>query len=259
MTMDNKKWTILGLVLTFCVILGIAIVGLIPHERSDIPALQGGFDSLTLDSDFPTSPIVMPIYKVKSIEKINVGNEKLAYTVKKSTPSAMEAPVIAEKALEKYGGLPKEAQLIDATPRYINKFNLTTNAVEEKYPISTQVRYRQTLSGMPVIGAGIDIDLGENNEIIDIMKIWPVYERIGEVKVISPQEGFEKLKSHETTEKVQGNIPEGTKITDIKLGYKLYRAGPEEKESHITPVWIYYASMPPAYGSMPFVVDATAT
>jgi Zn-dependent metalloprotease len=258
MTLKKFYWMVPGLVLACGLIIGIAFMDQMHHESNDLPAMQGTIHPLILDTDFPTSPASISIYKITSLEKTVQGNDKTAFTVKKSIPSATEAPAIAEKVLERYGGLPKEAQLLEATPRYINKFNLTTNSIEEKKPISTQVRYIQMLNGSPVIGAGINLNLGEDGEIIDIMKIWPSYEYSGEVNVITAERGFEKLKNHETTDKLQGDLPEGTKITDIKLGYKLYRIEPDVEESYLKPVWIYYAITPLDPEPFPLMVDATA-
>lgn len=256
-----------GLIIACCIILGVAVIGLqhgflfshpVADQGAGLPALQGESGSLILDAELPASPASITLYNVMSIDMIDEGNEKLVFSVKKSIPSAAEAPSVAENALEKFGGFPKEARLVDAVPRYIKKFNLTTNSVEEQYPVATQVRYVQMLEGLPVIGAGINLDLGENNEIIRILKIWPAYEYAGEGKVITAESGFEKLKLGDTIEKGQGTLPGDTKITEIRLGYKLVRTGPDSKEPYLKPVWIFYAVTPLDPEPFPLLVDATA-
>ncbi|MDI6718907.1 MAG: hypothetical protein QMD46_04780 [Methanomicrobiales archaeon] len=71
---------------------------------------------------------------------------------------------MALKALEKYGGLPVDAVLHKVERVQINRYNLTTETIEEQYPQWTLVIYEQQLQGMPVIGPGAEIwiALGEN-------------------------------------------------------------------------------------------------
>lgn len=266
MTFKKGNWMLPVFILACCITLGIAVIGFPgfsfqqppADQGAGLPALQGGAGPLILDTDFPASPASVNLYNVVSIDRVDDGNEDLVFSVKKSIPSAEEAPSVAEKALDKYGGLPEEALLVDAVPRYINKFNQTTNSIEEQFPVATQVRYVQMQEGLPVIGAGINLDLGENNEIIRILKIWPVYEYAGEAKVITAENGFEKLKLGETIEKAQGDLPGNTKITEIRLGYKLVRTGPDSKEPHLKPVWIYYAVTPLDPEPFLLMVEATA-
>jgi hypothetical protein len=267
MTLKKITWMIPGLILACGMILGIAVIGLhqdfsflSPGARqgNDLPVFQGQTGSLEIATAFPASPESVSLYRVLSIDRIEEGNETRAFSTKKAIPSAADAPALAEQDLEKYGGLPQEARLTDAVPRYISKFNLTTNSVEERYPVATQVRYVQMLNGLPVIGAGINLDLGEDNEIIRILKIWPAYEYTGEGKVIPAESGFEKLKKGDTLEKAQGSLPDDTKISEIQLGYRLVRAGTGVKEPFLKPVWIYYAVTPLDPEPFPLVVDATA-
>jgi len=93
--------------------------------------------------------------------------------------------------------LPNDAQLVDAVPRYQFRYNLTTETVEEQYPWQTQVRYIQMLNGSPVIGAGINLGIGDDGEITSIVKAWPEYDYAGEVGVISAEKAYEKLKNHD--------------------------------------------------------------
>ncbi len=267
MTLKKTSLMIPGLILACGIILGIAVIGLqqdfsfsspVAPPSKDLPVLQGQTGSLKIATEFPVSPASVSLYKVMSIDRIDDGNENQAFSMKKTIPSTAEAPALAEKALEKYGGLPKEARLTDAVPRYISKFNLTTNSVEEQYLVAMQVRYVQMLDGFPVIGAGINLDLGENNEIIRILKIWPAYEYTGEGKVIPSESGFEKLKKGDNLEKAQGSLPDGTKISEIQFGYRLVRTGAGVKEPFLKPVWIYYAVTPLDPEPFPLMVDATA-
>ena len=261
MTLQKTHWIILGLILACGLILGIAVIGLHltpwrmyadPSEGHSIATMQGGLDNLILDTEFPKSPVSMSIYKVKTIDRVQDVIVEKALTTKNSTPSADEAPALAEKGLEKYGGLPKDAQLGIVIPNYQYKYNLTTNTVEEQKSVSTQVIYMQMLNGSRVIGGSINLMLGENGEIISIVKTWPAYEYAGEVNIISAEQAYEKLKNSETIDKPLGNIKEGSKISDIRLGYKLTR----ETNSSLTPIWIFNVTIPPHPGYPPALSDS---
>ena len=267
MIKTKPKWMITGLLLASALLLGAVFTGLLPYQvnpQADsqkdtvFPVMQGQFDSLVLDTVLPDSPGVMAVYKIRSIDLVRDGDETKAFTIKNRIPSAAEAPALAEKALEKYGGLPEDAQLVDAVPRYLNKYNLTTESVEEQHPIGTQVRYIQVLNEYPVIGASINMNLGEEGEIIDIMKAWPEYELTEEVNVISAESAYEKLMNSETIDRYQGSLPEGSKITRIVPGYKLYNVWTQDSEPFLKPVWIFYTVTKYDPESFPLMVDATA-
>lgn len=215
--------------------------------------IQGSMSRLVLDTDFPKAPVTVPVYVVKSVDTIQEGNEKLSMGIKKSIPSADEAPALAEKALEAYGGLPEDANLINAIPLYRSKYNLTTQTVEEKYPVRTQVRYIQKINGSPVYKSGISLMLGENGEILDIYKHWiTAYDYSGEIPVISAEQGYEKLQREETTAALQGGVPEGTRISNIELGYYF----DEKNNKVLKPVWVYKAIMAPDMEPFNLYVDA---
>lgn len=269
MSMKRSYWLVSGLILASCLIVLIIAIGLPLNGQTDdraaqaghsVPLLQGQLDPVSLDAAFPQAPSSIRVYPIRFVNTIRSANGATNMKVKDSTPSSSEAPALAEKALEKYGGLPKDARLIDPVPRYQYRYNVTTHSSEEAYPWQTQVRYIQTVDNYPVIGAGINLGLGQQGEITSIVKIWPVYDSPGnEVIIIPAQAAYEKLKNHETVEKMQGSQPAGSKITDIRLGYKLVQGDdPHPVNPHIIPVWIF--SVTPPFDSEPslLTVDATA-
>jgi hypothetical protein len=269
MILQKTHWIILALILVCGLILSIAAIefhltpwnlNTDPNYKQGISGMQGGFDTLILDTELPKSPASVPIYKITSIDFISEGNELKAFTIKNSVPSSDEAPAFAEKGLEKYGGLPEDAQLSGVFPNYIYKHNLTTNTDEEKKPVGIQVGYRQILNGSRVMGSKIMIDLGENGEIIEIIKIWGVYEYAGEIKVISAERAFEKLRNYETTERLQGTLPEGSKVDNVQLGYWFDWKGSQKKDTlngtYLKPVWVFDISLSSG-GSTSCMVDAT--
>jgi hypothetical protein len=271
MALQKTYAIILGLILAGGLILCIAVFGLHlipvklfsgPEDGHSLSAMQGGFggglDTLILDTELPDSPTSIPLYTISSIDFVQDMDVSKTFSVKSSVPSADEAPALAEKGLEKYGGLPKDAQLDKVIPNYVYRHNLTTNTDEEKRPVGIQVFYKQVLNGLPVKHSGINIHLGENGEVIDIVKVWGNYTYAGETKVISSEKAYEKLRNPNSTEKFQGGFMKGYKIKDVQLGYNFDWNGHHAKDTLINttlkPVWIFSMADP----SEGFVmVDAT--
>lgn len=251
MTLLKNKWIIFSLVLAGCLIAGAAIISGYGKDVAStatnsvagglLTPLQGNVGKLVLECSFPKTPAMVSLYTVKSVDTKQEVNEKSSTSIKNRIPTADEAPALAEKSLEAYGGLPKDASLINAIPLYRFKYNLTTQTVEERYPVRTQVRYIQKIDGYPVYKAGISLMLGEHGEILDLYKNWiTAYELSGTTSVISAEEGYEKLRKGETTAELQGTIPEGTKISDIEFGYYL-----DKKNNVLKPIWVYKAIIEP--------------
>jgi len=264
MTPLKTKWVIISLIFASCIIAGVAVIGgymwsgsssdaITPGAQTLAP-LQGSTEKLILESSFPKAPGTVPLYKVKSVETIQEVNEKLSLTVKNRIPTADEAPALAEKSLEAYGGLPDDASLINAIPLYRVKYNVTTGTEVEKYPVRTQVRYIQNIDGYPVFKAGISLMLGENGEILDIYKNWiTAYEKSGESTVISAEDGFKKLKEGKTSAELQGTIPTGSKVSAIEFGYYY-----DKKSDDLKPVWVYKTIMGTETEPFNLYVDAMA-
>jgi len=268
MTMKKTNWIIAGIILACCLAIALSAIGMTVNQKTSaegispgpgISTVQGQLDSLALDATMPNSPESVRVPSVISVDIVQKGDDRISMAVANSIPSSSDAPLLAEKVLESYGGLPKDARLIDAVPRYQYKYNLTTNAVEEEYPWQTQVRYIQVLDGRSVIGTTINLGLKENGELGSLVKIWPAYGKGKVIKVVPAQRAYEKFKAYETTEKIQGNIPGGSKISNITLGYQLYGTwNSETKEPYLKPVWIFSVVTPADPEPFPLMVDAAA-
>jgi len=268
MTMKKAAWIIAGITLVCCLAIAMAVIGMPAGQKNpgegqspaeSFSTVQGSLGSLALDAKMPDSPATVRVPSVISVDIIQKGDDKTSMAVGQSIPSASEAIGLAEKVLKPYGGLPDDARLIDAVPRYQYKYNLTTNSVEEQFPWQTQVRYTQVFDTLSVKGSTINLGLKENGELGSLVKIWPVYGESKIVNVISAQRAYEKFKAYETTEKIQGNIPEGSKISNISLGYQLYGSwNSESKEPYLKPVWIFSVVTPADPEPFPLMVDAAA-
>lgn len=194
-----------------------------------------------INAQVPDTPRFIPLYKGTLSDddlarhfKYRASNR---YTVKNSTPSKDEAPALAEKALEAYGGLPQDAVLHGV---YISE-SITVKGEEiiDRRPVATQVSYSREISGMPVVGGQCDeisLDLGENGELLVLQKRWRTLESLGKnVPVIPPEVAIEKLKRGETYTKLQS--PNNVLIDSVSLGY--YEKPGNIREIILEPVWIF--------------------
>jgi hypothetical protein len=166
--------------------------------------------------NLPESPVTAPLYHVLKKESMFEGSGKLM-GVKTSIPSEEQAVPLAEKILENYGGLPKDAVLLKVEQVSLEQDNIKTETGEERYPQFTQVIDEQQINGAPVIGPGAEINicLGENGEILQIEKAWHHVEPAGEIPVISVTEAYEKLQKRDLLVVPQSSL-EGVRISDLK-------------------------------------------
>ena len=221
--------------------------------KSTINNTTPSITDFILEKELPKSLATAPYYNVVKKESIFEGSPKMM-EIKTSIPSENEAPVIAEKILEKYGGLPKDAVLSKVERVSMEKYNVKTESVEARYPQFTQVIYEQQINGAPVVGPGAEINicLGENGELLQIEKAWRHVEYAEEIPVISAAEAYEKLQKRDLLEITQSSMA-GLKISSVKLGY--YAEDREHDQKVYSPVWIFYGYKQGGK-PYPYVVDA---
>jgi len=276
MRLDSRTVFIIGgclviaVFLAGCLIAGAVMPGtekdLTPSpgtSQAGIPAGSRAYNStILLDVPLPASPATIPSYRVVSVQKFSTGTGT-ALTVKNHIPSIEDAPGLAEKALEQYGGLPAGAVLERTEQVSMKRYNLTTGMVEETYPQYTRVEWRQYVNGSPVLGSGIEVSLGENGELLDISKDWSTLEYRGEIPVISAGDAFEKLEKQELLIPVQSSL-NGIHITRVQYGYsvKSHSSGYPAQEpvpDQCIPVWILYGERPDIVDDQPFPLLINAT
>lgn len=158
---------------------------------------------------------------------------------KTSVISQEEAPEVAKKAMEQYGGLPSDAELAVSRTNYLMKKNGSSGETVESTPLYTAVSYYRKINGMPVGGQSdkLDINLGENGTILRIYKIWRTLEPVtNKATVISPDRAVDKLQSGQLLDPPLG-MNEDVNINSITLGY--YESSRTEPEILIEPIWIF--------------------
>ncbi|MDO9549525.1 MAG: hypothetical protein Q7J03_00995 [Methanoregula sp.] len=268
---DNKKWHrfIIAVFLAGCGILIFSVLGImgyplpLPVSGNAGPSLDPPvYDpTIILEVPLPASPETVPYYRVASVQKFSSGTGT-SLVVRENIPSIAEAPGLAEKALEKYGGLPADAVLERTEQVFMKKYNLKTNTVEEQYPQHTRVAYRQYVNGSPVMGSGFTVSLGEGGELLDISKDWSTLVSTGEIPVITAEEALEKLNRQELLIPLQCSII-GYHVSRVQFGYHVETHLPDASAQPTppnvcTPVWIFYG-IKPGTDSEPFPLLVNAT
>ncbi len=290
MNTELKPVILIGVFIVACLAVGIWLVAgnsIFPPPQTPLPNETGLIPSaiynqtipaqnisrqkqwpdfhFTIDARVPETPRYIPLYKgtmsdddLKSQLKYLSKNLSIQ---KKYIPCKEDAPVLAERALEPYGGLPHDAVL--SVVMYESQ--------------STRVVYKRQINGLPVTGEG-DVDgigvlLGENGELLELRKQWRTLEKTGEVvPVITPDKAVEKLVHFEWLRICQSSKP--VYMNDVRLGY--YEEPWKIREIILEPVWIFTPSGPgcelqvyarqfadftatPASGTVPLNVTFTDT
>jgi hypothetical protein len=230
------------------VLAGAYINQTIPAQNLSIP-IQSSVGFFSIEAQVPETPRDVPLYKGilsdDDLERHFKYRAPNRYTIKNSTPSKSEAPAIAEKALAAYGGLPPDAVLSSV---FISESVTEKSSGEktERHPIMTQVFYNREINGMPVIGErdGISVALGENGELLVVMKRWRALEKTGEMaQVIAPDKAVERLKRGETYTILQSS--KTAYIDYVRLGY--YEKPGKIREIVLEPVWIFKSTSEPGF------------
>ena len=151
--------------------------------------------------------------------------------------SEIEAPAIAEKILKRYGGLPKGARLTLVKTEYIEGYDLKTRQVTSKKPVSTNVQYTRSIDGIPVTGDGgfINIDLGNDGELLYLNKVWRTVQPAGTEKVISVTNAIEKLSRGEVLDPLKCYCD--LNVDHIYMAY--YEKGQGVPQEYLDPVWVF--------------------
>jgi len=164
-----------------------------------------------------------------------------------------EAPEVAQRILENYGGLPSDAQLLDSSILTIEKRNRTTGIVIKTIPYATFVSWNRKIDGMRVEGSSdiIQITLGENGTLIHLYKSWRSYESLGNVSIIPATKAIEKLIAGDLLNPISAQVSD-VDIYNIHLSY--YVKGVDEPEVTLEPIWVFYGTA--SGNSIPFYVYA---
>jgi len=152
-----------------------------------------------------------------------------------------EAPEVARTALEPYGGLPPDAVSNGAFTQHERVYNSTLKEYVPGLPEATTISYNQKMiNGLWTIGDSnyIRVDLGENGELLRIVKEWRNYTYTGDVPVISLETAIDKLERQELIE--SDWHPEAGDITIDLISPGYYAKEISKNETLLEPLWMFY-------------------
>jgi hypothetical protein len=199
------------------------------------------------------------LFKILNTPNDTVSQGDRDWIGKGPAPSLNDTQGYVEKALEPYGGIPKDAVLssvnIGASEgTYNGATGIETDVADERC-----ANYNQVLYGIPITGHGgylnVCITGGGNPDLIS--KHWKSVEEVGMERVIPASEAILRLKNYDgmfnppTRTSIYDYIPDmafNLTITGMKMGY--FASNDTANETYIEPVWIISAI--DTIRSMPF-------
>lgn len=151
--------------------------------------------------------------------------------------SEVDAPIISQKILDKYGGLPPDAILNYVKTEYIYTYNFSTKQDIPTDTVSTNVQYARSLDGKPVVGDGayINMELGDNGELLYLNKVWRTVTADGNLPIQSVSVAIDKLRTGEVINPKKD--PYNVNVTKIRLGY--FEKGMNQSEEYLEPAWLF--------------------
>jgi hypothetical protein len=194
--------------------------------------------TITIHTLIPSAPSNLTLYHVapqaNDMAQFSVLNLE---DIRLNTTSEADALIVAPKTLQKYGGMPNDAKMVYVKTEYLEEYNSDTRQTIAKYPVSTNVQYARSLDGIPVKGDGgfINIELGNDGELLYLNKVWRTVEPTGTEKVIPVSKAIEKLGRGEVLDPLKC-------ICDINVD-RIYIAywenGAGVQQEYLDPVWVF--------------------
>jgi PKD repeat protein len=193
---------------------------------------------ISFSAVLPDSPQNCTAYKITSgiNDTAHFSVEELV-KIRDNITSEVDASQVARQVLDSYGGLPDDAILVYNATEYLETINLSSGEIEEQYPISTNVQYTRSLNEGPVVGEGafINIELGENGELLYLNKVWRSVTPDGKISIQPVTTAIEKLHHGEVLN--PKSYPYDVNITRMRLGY--YEKGRNQSQEYLDPAWLF--------------------
>jgi len=165
-------------------------------------------------------------------------------STKENVTSEQDAPEVAKKVMEQYGGLPPDAVFAWSETNYA-EIQTGTGEVMSKKPVTTTVAFGRRVNGLSLDGDtdGIRIELGSNGELLELRKIWRTLTYTGNVSIIPATKAVENF---ELTNHV------GVLIDTVVLRY--YETG--DGDTYLEPVWVFIGERQPGGYRIKYIINA---
>jgi hypothetical protein len=162
--------------------------------------------------------------------------------VRQNVTSPQDAPDVAKRVLESYGGLPEDAVFDGAETTYVEEYNHTINKVTARWPMFTTITYTRNINGLWIVGDSnrIKLTLGSDGELLWIYKEWRNYSYIEDVPLISVNEAINKLERGDLVSTTWHSEAGNVTIDTITPGY--YAKNVDNSETLLEPIWMMFGN-----------------
>jgi len=202
----------------------------------------------------PEVPASIPIYRA-TVRNGDVLYKRFGNTMspKHNVTSEQDAPEVAKRVMEQYGGLPSDAVYVWSETSYLET-QTDTGEVLYKEPVTTSVAYGRMINGLSLDGDTdyIRLELGENGEPLEIRKIWRTISFTGNASIIPVDDAITKLENGDTIEATR--LPNKYNISIHIIRFRYYQLG--NGDTILEPVWIFLGQTEPGDQSVKYIVYA---
>jgi hypothetical protein len=230
---SQKKFLVLtGIVISFVIVTAIFFFLILPpggnmRSESTIP----GSEQSPHENQ---SDLVMPLFRVTESPNDTVKAENWSADGQfAEAPSPEECPSYAKKALEPYGGMPRDA-VFDSVKEGSHAC-IGDNLGEKCFVTSRRIVYRQKPYNVAIHGTagGLSIELTAGGLPSTINKKWLTLEEVGIVHVIPASDAMTRLRLGEGK-----NIPpDPLELTILSMEPGFYAPENGTNASYLEPVW----------------------
>ena len=232
---SNRKPVLFMLAAVLIIIAGTAVFFLMPTLYPAVPPAQGN-QNCRVDRDGRLMDPCVPLLKIVNGTNNTIGYRDYSAWRGEPAPSPDECKLFAVKALEPYGGMPRDAVVTSVEDSSWYSEGSSTVTIKSGVG-SRKVYYRQSPYGMPVFGnAGeMSVEFGFGGNVSEIDKHWLTLEETGLARVVPASKGIRRLERGDAR-----NMPDDVlnlTIHDMRLGY--FTPVNDSNPPYLEPVWVF--------------------
>ncbi len=153
-------------------------------------------------------------------------------------PADVEAEGIALAFLEKTGMQSLDARVVEIGVNQRHEvWGTGGSEPEASYDVTVAVRFGRSLGGLPVYGDEFVVVIGDDGEVVGLVKTWREVEPAGDVAVIPPEEAYADLLASKTVLPSSSATYGRITIEDVSLGY--WMAPRDVMQDAVLPVYAF--------------------
>lgn len=232
-----------AIILGGIVVIGIVILLFLPQTGGSSLRSQDNLCRVN-ESGMLVDPCI-PLFKINNgtNDTISAGDDGPSWD---PAPPTNESQRYIDKALEPYGGVPKDAVLSSVDVMEWSGTYNSTSGIETQWATKWCAKYTQFLYEKPIIGYGgsLSVCIINGGKPSSISKHWMSVEEVGMERVIPASEAIERLKNHEgrfnppTRTLIYDYIPDAAfNLTIKEMELRYFVSDNSTNETYLEPVW----------------------